>query len=308
LRRALGGMVIANLLSAWAGIFGMNWLTTQSLDINNLRLCFAFMLVASYALTLMIEFPLVALIFRGDPQWLRKTVRGSLIMQTASYALLCVGYGIVGNYTLLTQTTVVAPSAMRLPDNVMLWYIDARDGDVYRRPLAAGPAVKMYACNSHEPYDYLTDVPHGSETGPIPAECEPSTDTELYALAVDAVHSWRILTHSFAPGRCVPQVRFSNVPGLGSACNSAWHVERSSWAAQGIQAWKTSRDEQPRCAFETPICQWTARCITLLPGDIILCQFGEDQICAYDPERDEIALLARGHGPLPVLTDTAAAY
>ena len=54
-------------------------------------------------------------------------------------------------------------------------------------------------------------------------------------------------------------------------------------------------------AFETPYIAWSARNLTHLPTDKVLLQLGKDQICVYDPLKNQIALLARGRGPIAVM-------
>jgi hypothetical protein len=54
-------------------------------------------------------------------------------------------------------------------------------------------------------------------------------------------------------------------------------------------------------SFETPFVAWSVRNATHLPSDRILFQLGDDQICVYDPEKKEIALLAEGRGPIAVM-------
>jgi hypothetical protein len=45
---------------------------------------------------------------------------------------------------------------------------------------------------------------------------------------------------------------------------------------------------------------WAVRNAVHLPGDTVLLQLGDNQICLYDPEKKQIALVARGRGPIAV--------
>jgi hypothetical protein len=46
---------------------------------------------------------------------------------------------------------------------------------------------------------------------------------------------------------------------------------------------------------------WYVRNATHLPTDKILLQLAKDQICIYDPEKEQIAFLAKGRGPIAVM-------
>jgi hypothetical protein len=39
-----------------------------------------------------------------------------------------------------------------------------------------------------------------------------------------------------------------------------------------------------------------------LPGDLVLFQLGENQICVVDPNLKKVALLAHGRGPVAVIS------
>ena len=47
--------------------------------------------------------------------------------------------------------------------------------------------------------------------------------------------------------------------------------------------------------------KWIVRLVTHLPTDQVLFQLGGDQICLYDPEKKQVALVARGRGPIAVI-------
>jgi len=86
--RCIGLMIPANFLTSWIGL----WLigTLPGHDLRDDPWAALVLVVATYALTLLLEWPFVALCVRGSPGWLRRSVRGSLIAQTASYGVLVI--------------------------------------------------------------------------------------------------------------------------------------------------------------------------------------------------------------------------
>ena len=86
LRRCIGLMIPANLLTSWVGLALIGALPGRGL--RDGPWAALVLIVATYVLTLVLEWPFVALCVRGSPGWLRRSVRGSLIAQTASYGVL----------------------------------------------------------------------------------------------------------------------------------------------------------------------------------------------------------------------------
>jgi len=88
-RRCIGWMIAANYLSAWVGGIGLNMIAAR-LDWNLYcawRLFWLFV-VTTYVVTILLEWPLVALCFRKQDRKLPRTFKASLLAQSASYLLL----------------------------------------------------------------------------------------------------------------------------------------------------------------------------------------------------------------------------
>ena len=97
----------------------------------------------------------MASLFRNDPQWLRKSIKGSVSVQTASYLLLFGWYLLASVTSLYTQMKVVQLSAISLPENVLVYFIAADDGDVYRMNLATAEKRKVFDLKSTRANDRL---------------------------------------------------------------------------------------------------------------------------------------------------------
>jgi hypothetical protein len=88
LARCIGSMIPANFLTSWIGLSLLRMLPREAYPD---ALGGAVLLVAvTFALTLVFEWPFVAFAVRGGPGWFRRSVKGSLIAQAASYGVLLV--------------------------------------------------------------------------------------------------------------------------------------------------------------------------------------------------------------------------
>src|SRR5204863_2915678 len=73
-----------------------------------------------------------ALCFRKAPKWVSNSIKGSFLIQSASYAVLFGGYWLVSGTSLYTRMEVVPPEQMSAPGGVVMFFISAADGNVYR--------------------------------------------------------------------------------------------------------------------------------------------------------------------------------
>lgn len=220
---------------------------------------FGGMLVATYLLTLLLEFPCVALAFFRDRRWFGKAMAASLIVQTVSYVLLIGWYrGITdADDSLYTQNQIVDVSQMSLPAHMVVRYISAADGDWYEISLTELRPRKLF----------------------------------------DLDASPR------APGA---NMNFGMATRLGDASNSPWEFHTGFWPDEGLQGVRKDTGRHVRLAYETPFGQWSFRNAIHLPGDIVLFQLGDDQICVFDPNKHQVALLVRGRGAAATMLDDAA--
>ena len=76
--------------------------------------------------------------------------------------------------------------------------------------------------------------------------------------------------------------------------NDVWECRLGFWAAQGLMCQNKKTRRVVRFALETPFAMWYARDATQLPDGKVVFRLGMDQICVADPDKNRIALLARG--------------
>ena len=68
----------------------------------------------------------------------------------------------------------------------------------------------------------------------------------------------------------------------------------------GIRFGRKSTGDELRIALDTPFESWWGRCITILPGDLVVLELGQ-QVCVLSMPTQRIAFLARGQGPVVLM-------
>jgi hypothetical protein len=99
--------------------------------------------------------------------------------------------------------------------------------------------------------------------------------------------------------------RLGKVPQLGSAEASSWEFFVNFWAEMGLRGTNKKSGKRVRIALKTPFVSWYISEAVHLPGDKVLFQLSHNQICLYDPEEQEIALLALGNSPVALIQDNS---
>ncbi|HQC42513.1 MAG TPA: hypothetical protein PLV91_03470 [Verrucomicrobiota bacterium] len=311
--KCVTAMIVANYASAWLGVVLIQGAIVDALpmDLNNGWMWFWVMVVATYCMTLLVEWPFIAQRFRGTQAqgWFRRSVRASLVVQSASYILLFGWYWLASDISLYTRMDIVAPADLALPESVHVYFISPADGNVYKRQLTGGSGQKIFELNSTERYDRLFVRPN-------------ITDSNRWDLVAHldgyGAHLVDVLTNMMV--EAAPERRSSSYTGtplnegttlrnsggaqrLGSATNSHWKFWAGFWPMpiEGLEASNETTGESVRFSYDTPFGAWRVQNTFHLPSDKALFQLGDDQICAFDPVRRQVALLWKGRGPVPVI-------
>ncbi len=310
-RKSIGLLVLANYFSAWVGCGFLRdaMVSHASLDLHSAWPFFWTMVAATYGMTLVFELPFVAVALRKKPRWLFKSLWGSIVIQTASYALIFGWYWMVSGTSLFTETEVVALSDMSLPEEVLVFYISAGDGDVYMKPLVGSGEEKVHELNSSGLDDRL--LFQGSSEDEDHQELvvrvvNKQRGVEFVSLvksfSADSVPAFdEVVAHLERDGNWFS---FGPAARLGNAQESPWEISTGFWPLEGLRAERSgAEDSWIRVSYETPFGHWHARNAIHLPSDQVLFQLGTDQICVYDPETRQISLVAKGRGPTAVLKE-----
>jgi hypothetical protein len=302
--------ILANYVSAWLGglFIGSAIVHALPMDLNNGWIWFWVMVVLTYCMTLLLEWPFIALCFRGTRDWFRQSVRASLVVQSVSYTLLFGWYWMASGTSLYTRMDIVASADLALPESVLVYFISPADGDVYKRQLTAGSEQKIFELHSTNLNDRLFIRPSTTDSNrwDLVARLD---DTEwrsnphfvdvLTNMMVEAAPDRRSLAHP--PMYEGTWGNYGWVQSLGSATNSHWEFLAGNWPREGLAASNKATGESMRVSYETLFGAWEVRNAVHLPSDKVLFQFGDDQICAFDPVRRRVGLLWKGRGPVPVI-------
>jgi hypothetical protein len=311
-RRSLWIMILANYFSAWIGVFICAAIVRAlPMDLNNGWIWFWVMVVVTYGMTLVLEWPFIALCFRGTQGWLRRSVRASLVVQSVSYVLLFGWYSMASGTSLYTKMHVVAPADLSLPESVLVYFISPTDGSVYRRPLVGGSEKKVFDLHSTNDNDRLFARPckNDTECWDLVARLEMKNRRDvrfvdvLTDMPVEAAAD-RGSMHTDPPLYEGTGFTFGEAQPLGNATDSHWEFRAGFWAGEGLSAENKTTGERVGFSYETPFGAWVVRNAVHLPSDKVLFQLGDNQICAFDPVTRRVALLWHGRGPVAVIEKT----
>jgi hypothetical protein len=312
--KCVAAMIVANYASAWLGVVLIQGAIVDALpmDLNNGWMWFWVMVVATYCMTLLVEWPFIAQRFRGTQGWFRRSVRASLVVQSASYLLLFGWYWLASNTSLYTKMDIVASADLSLPESVHVYFISPADGNVYKRQLTGGSEQKIFELNSTNRNDRLFVRPNITDSNrwDLVAHLD---GTEWYGahrvdvltnMMVEAAPERRSSYTGTPLNEGTTWLNFGRAQRLGSATNSHWEFRTGFWAWEGLEASNETTSESMQFSYETPFGAWIIRNTFHLPSDKVLFQLGRDQICAFDPVHRRVGLLWKGRGPVPVIEKT----
>ncbi len=303
-------MIPANYLSAWAGGLFLRGTIVSSLqlDLNNGWRWFWIMVLLTYVITLVLEWPFVALCFRRAENWLARSIRANVLVQTASYVVLFAWYWMASGTSLYTKLRVTSPAELALPETVSVYFISEHDGSAYKRPLVGGTQTKVCELHSTNVNDRLFVRPTSPNNNrwDLVARLETSDrrNPRLIEVLTNVVMDAPL---DDRPSQTTPPrydgtwFTFGDAQRLASAADSPWEFRAGFWPIEGLVAKNKATGEKVHFSYETPFGAWTVRNAVHLPSDKVLFQLGDDQICAFHPQSRKVALLWHGRGPVPVI-------
>jgi len=298
---AVALMIAANYLSAWVGglLIATNWATHLDWHLYNAwGLLWQFVFI-TFAVTLVLEWPFVALCFCRQANWLRRSLLAVLAVQTVSYLLLFGWYWGASGKSLYTRMNIVPPDQIQLPSDVRLIFLGAEDGRVYEYDPTGRTVTRIGEVASTNKNDRLiwrettnnaatfalTLRRAGFKSDEASYDCIPGIEATAAQLPQDDGDREDDLWFSIGPDR-----KFTGAP------TNEWSCQAGFWAVEGMLVENASTGEEYHFSWETPFSQWHVRTPIQAPGGIFVFQLGEDQLCGLDPVTKRIALLARGRG------------
>jgi hypothetical protein len=289
-------MIPANYFSAWVGGLFLNHEITTRLpfDLYNAWHWIWTMVLVTFFLTLLLEWPFVILCFFKQPDKIKRSLRGNLLVNSVSYILLFGWYWKASGTTLYTKMNIVQPQAMTFSQEGSIYFISETNG-VCQFDLKSGQIKKVCSLGTTRNDRLFVKA--------------STFDTNNWDILDTAK---KTLVSSNLPVVAASYSRDNTVGGdegtwfnFGEAAELAeksdWNYSTGFWPIEGLRGENQKTGERIYFSLETPFVAWNIRNATHLPGDFVVFQLGEDQICLLETTTKKITLLARGQGPVVVL-------
>lgn len=295
----IAAMIAGNYFSAWVG--GMFvipvFADSRNLDLYSAKRWLWGMVVITYFVTLVMEWPFVAICLRKSPHWFRKSMWGSLVVQTASYLVLFGWYWAASGKSLYTDLAIVQPSEMSLPADATLYYVGEDGRGVFARNPPSGAARQIFSETLPADNDRLLLGESRMNAG--------RWDLLAGSTTVESVSAGRILISDLVCAVADPP----NVGIRPGGTVPRFHQDKSGWEFSfgwmmgNLHGENSSDGRTFYLSLETPFLRWPVYSPTQLPNGMVVFQLGRNQICAVDPNTRKIALLARGRWPVVTMRD-----
>ena len=305
--RVFGIMVFGNYVSFIAGMFLFSMMGTVVLEslngeeaLYNLPRLLTFLFVASFLLTLAMEFPFC--LWAVGPRKTRKRrvlvgLTATLVSQTVSYlAMLPLVLGASG-FSAATEVTPDRSLVSQAPDIATIYYLsnDNRSLCKIRLNGTGREKVKDLARDQDQHGYRNLYLSRPDEQTRWSLKCDE--DVLLPDVAGSGGLAW---TQAYEKGTAYHY--FYHAAGLEHWEDRAWDVRAGLYGIEGIRAYHRKTGQDIHVALETPFASWWPNNPSLLPGELVVFEFGR-QIVLLDLNRRKIGLIALGRQPVVVLDD-----
>jgi hypothetical protein len=326
-KRCMGWMIVANLLSAWVGqaLLPNAFLAGLGLDtLPHLRTGLVVALIAAWVLTLLIEWPFMALCFRGASGWLRKSVMATLAIQTVSCLVIGAFFLSVSYFTLLTEHRIVPSEELPWPPGLTVYHLDPDGVRVRAFDTDTGDSRVVHRMDSvHQSQRsviFFAEEPNSKESrvhrllaGRLGRSTEDVAAREDLGVEVDTssiVRMWDLSERNQEPrypfGSAWHPYDLAGGPvSINKPPADLQGFRQGFWAAEGLDY--TIGDEEKERSYqlsiETPYAMWGVRQTMHVGDGILMFVLGNDQICLLDMRTQRVALKMRGFGAMAVPKD-----
>lgn len=296
-------LVVANYFSMIFGGLLMALLQLPMPDIQNVHFLFWVAFFISYLLTLLLEWPFVFFSFEKSPERLVKSSKASLCVQTITYGLLIAYYLPVSSVNLITEFSAVSLSSLSPSENIRIYYISNKDGNVYSVKLNGESKQKVFDLHSSNPGDHLYVILNSKEENTssivVPITSSDFRKANLIEIRkiganlatidekqdVENLHSRKHAMLDYGPIKKLPSVS-----------ESPWELETGFWPATGLDGINRQNKKEIHFRFETPLFSLYIRNGVMITGERVIFQFGNDQICLLDLNSKQAAKVINGRG------------
>ncbi len=323
-RRPVGAffiMLASNYVSAMLGAFFIGFCSEHlhRLDLYSAWRWFWVMAALCYFITLVVEWPFTWACWQFARRDWKVAVRATFLVQTVSYLLLFGGYWSFSGTHLYRDFHMVPATSLSLPKNLTLIYLSTDQLKIMQQPLGSSAATQVLEIPpaNGKSRVRLGVLFHNAATAPqVPRKIISGEDLvphldDLCELVFvrereqgeveDAYLVWRRFANLAAGSPILSlfpnQLPKTNVLTLDRKMNS-WQISTGSWPNDGVFGHNLQTGEDFWLNWETLFGAWMVSDVIYLPGDILIFQLGEDQICTLDIPSHQVALLARGSNPV----------
>lgn len=305
---ASGVMIAANYFSAIVGVILLyqlkNKLLLMSSPLYDTPRLMLLLGIAAFLLTILLEWPFCwfALKKGGYAKqglW-RPALGASLIVQTASYAVLVLWYLLPSGW-LYRNVDVERDLSFVHNRAAVVYYISPTDGDVYTTRLDGSERRKVFTTGETGQYSRLA-LRHSAKPGMLDLwiqegsyrDCRGRMLVEGFTKTPADLDEWSMQKDSVLPKD------FGRTLNLIPKSEWDWNVWSGCWAIEGIRANNEKTGESLRLGIETPFIMLYSRYATIIPGDYVIYQLG-DEIVVLSLNDRKIGVITRGRGPVVVL-------
>ena len=309
--RTIGIMLLANYFS-WvvgeiallplAAKYGERILGDQPLY-NVVAFC-KYLVAVAFVLSIVLEFPFCFWAIFKKRWRIPKSIISVVAVNLVSYAAIVWIYSGVSGTTIITNLTMEPSLDFAASKQAWVYYI-SKDYALYkiridgteRQQLLNPSEIRDKGFQEPQSYDYpyiRLSAFSSQETGHWDLRCSVDDESVILLEAFASKSSIKVRGRKESYG----DLPSGSVDDVATLANSEWTVHTGYWAFEGLRAEKG--DTRKWLALELPFLHWYSRFATVLPGDQIVYQLG-NQIVLLDLNADKIGLITMGYGPVVIL-------
>jgi len=303
--RAVPTLTLASNVSGWtvAYLLHARLLSPGNVTIENLTAWFWTFVFIVFLTTLVIELPFFAFALWNVKRSFRRTAITAIVVHAIAFVLLLTWYWSMSGTGMLARLDVVSPEEMDVPQGHDLYYISTDGESIIRADLVGKTQERIVAPQSDSMRWNTRLFARGSKRGGFDLHIRHGGSRSSNR-AVECVREGfsphAPIDRGIAKGYSArPEGTAFNVgPVPRLARESDWKYYVGVWAVQGIHGRNEKTNESFWFSLDTPFVAWLVRNATHIDGDFVVFQLGRDQICVLQPQTRQIALIARGRGPI----------
>lgn len=308
--KSIALMILANYASMWAGalLFGVAENPSPVPDnlfsepLHHVQWMLWICMGMALLLSLIIEWPFCHAAMKAGPGRLKRSITASVVAQASSYA--CIGLAFMPSHNSLNKEVEIVRRLARIAElpNGEVFFVNPSDGDVYSITLTGGSPAHRFEAGLLHPDDVLTIAPATEDAAQRRLEAQSRSKPRAfdYIITGHAEPFWRYPDDS-SEREVVTTAWWLGVIGIADLRA----IGDRDWKARprgnsGLRVENTQKEFSYAVAYDTIFTSWAERCVSILPGDFVVFEFGP-QICLLDMRTRQISMLCRGRSPVVIL-------